>query len=661
MSNTVDQKRTSVKEALRRIRRGGRIFVGSGCGEPQALTRGLVEHAALFADNPIIQILTQGDATYTQPQYADFFRLNAFFIGPNVRTAIQQGRADYTPIFLSEVPALFASGHLPLEAALIQVSPPDAQGFCSLGISVDVVKAATQNARLVIAQVNPQMPRTLGDTFIHLDQIHAIIEQEEALLEWKPTLPNDIARQIGGHLSKLVSDGATLQIGIGTIPDALLAALEDKNDLGVHSDMLSDGIMRLSLRGNINGRRKTLHPNMAVASFAMGTRELYDWIRDNPHAQFFPSDYTNDPGVICQNERMVAINSAIAIDLTGQVSADNIGNQFFSGLGGQVDFLRGAARSKGGRPIIALPSTAGNAEGQLVSRILPQLEAGSGVGASRGDVHYVATEYGVAYLHGKSIAERARALIEIAHPDFRAGLLEQARVAGLIPRAAGRSTPPATYPAQYEHSQTFTTPEGQRTEVLFRPIRAADERKLQEFFYSHSDETIWGRYGYMARSMNRERALQLVELDYQNRFALVGTVGDPGHEEIIAVGRYERDDVTNLAEVAFVVHEKFRKMGLATHLLRELERIGREHKLAGFTAQVLAGNLAMLRAFDKALGYATEVRASGGEIELIYRFNVVQSTASPQNSTASPHLRPVPGQDVLPAVREVIIADQSVS
>jgi acyl-CoA hydrolase/GNAT superfamily N-acetyltransferase len=658
MTNTLGAKRTLVKEALSRIRRGGRIFLGSGCGEPQALTRGLVEHAAMFADNPIIHILTQGDATYTKAQYSDFFRLNAFFIGPNVREAIQEGRADYTPIFLSEVPALFASGHLPLDAALIQVSPPDAQGFCSLGISVDIVKAAAQNARLVIAQINPQMPRTIGDTFLHVEQISAFVEHEEPLIEWQPTLPDDVALQIGQHLSRLVSDGSTLQIGIGTIPDALLKALEEKNDLGVHSDMLSNGIMRLWQRGNINGRRKTHHPNLVIGSFAMGTQELYDWVRDNPHVQFFPSDYTNDPGTISCHDNMTAINSAIAIDLTGQVSADNIGHRFYAGLGGQVDFLRGAARARGGRPIIALPSTAHTPEGKTVSRILPQLEAGSGVGASRADVHYVATEYGVAYLHGKSIAERARALIEIAHPDFREILMEQARESRLIPRDVGRAAAPSHYPAQYEQSQNFQNERtGAHAEVLFRPIRAADERRLQEFFYSHSDETIWSRYGYMARSMTHERALKLVEIDYQKRFALVGVVGEPGHEEIIAVGRYELDDVTNLAEVAFVVHEKYRNLGIATHLLQKLEDIAREHKIDGFTAQVLSGNMAMLRAFEKALGYATEVRTVSGEIELIYRF---VAPASPKPNATIPHEREG-DQNTLPAIREVIISDQSVS
>jgi acyl-CoA hydrolase/GNAT superfamily N-acetyltransferase len=612
------RKITSVANVLKKVPRGARIFIGSGCAEPLALTRGLIEHAHHFADNAIIHILTQGEAAYTRAEYSDNFRHNAFFIGANVREAVQAGRADYTPIFLSEIPDLFASGQMPLEAAFIQVAPPDAMGFCSLGVSVDVVKAATRHARYVVAQVNPQMPRTFGDSFVHVNDIDAIVEADEPVIEWNAPPITPEAERIGYHVSRLVQDGATLQMGIGVIPDAVLAHLSDKHDLGVHTEMFSDGLMRLARAGCVSGARKTLHTGKIITSFCMGTRALYDWVHENPHVLFYPTDYTNDPGVIRRNDRMVAINSAIAVDLTGQVCSDSIGSRFYSGIGGQVDFMRGAAKSKGGRPIIALPSTARNG---AVSRIVPELEAGAGVVTSRGDVHYVVTEYGVAYLHGKSVTERAQALIEIAHPDFRAALLATAQqkryVYGDLNRFPHGRDP---YPAQYEHNRTFVKADGEEISIFFRPIRATDERRLQEFFYSHTESTIYLRYGMMVRSMSHERALQLVQLDYHKRLALIGLEGPPGEERIVAIGRSILNEQTNRVEVAFVVHEEYRGLGVAGHLLERLTSIAREQGFAGVEAQVLAANTGMLRVFERVLGPAVESRLEGDETLMVYRF-----------------------------------------
>lgn len=623
MRSVYEQKLTTIEVALKRIRRGGRIFIGSGCAEPSALTRGLIQHAHLFADNPIIHILTQGEAAYVRPEFAENFRHNAFFIGANVREAVQDGRADYTPIFLSEIPALFASGPMPLDAALIQVTPPDAQGFCSLGVSVDVVKAAAQSARVVIAQVNRLMPRTFGDSFIHLSEIDCLIEQEERIREVRFEAPDAaaaaVAGQIGAHVARLVKNGATLQMGIGAIPNAVLAHLHEKNDLGVHTEMFSDGLMGLVARGVVNGHRKTLHRQKIVTSFCMGTRALYDWVDENPHVLFYPSDYTNDPGVIRQNDDMVAINSAIAVDLTGQVCADSIGSRFYSGIGGQVDFMRGAAKSKRGRPIIALPSTAQNGK---VSRIVAALEEGSGVVTSRGDVHYVVTEYGIASLHSKSVGERARALIEIAHPDFRNELVDAAKerhyVYGDLRHSQGNF-----YPSRLEHTQTFQHPQRGDTAIFFRPIRASDERLLQDFFYSHSEETIHGRYGYYARAMPHERASELVQLNYRTRLAIIGLIGEPGEEKIVAVGRYEGHSEAHVAEVAFVVHEDYRKMGIAQHLLRLLTDAARENGFAGVVAQVLQENAPMRHVFEKVLGRADATTSIEGELMLRYQFEDV--------------------------------------
>jgi acetyl-CoA hydrolase len=352
------------------------------------------------------------------------FRHNAFFIGSNVREAVNEGRADFTPIFLSEIEALFESGQMPIDVALIHVSPPDEHGFCSFGVGVEVTKTAAMKAEYVIAQVNPQMPRALGDSFIHVSNVTYFVPVDTPILELPRVRMGEEHAQIGQNVAELIRDGDTLQMGIGAIPDAVLAFLKDRRDLGVHTEMFSDGIVELVEAGIITGAKKTLHPGKMVASFVLGSRRLYDFLNNNPLVELHPSYYVNDPFVIAQNRNMVAINSALQVDLTGQVVADSIGHTFYSGIGGQVDFIRGSARSKGGRPIIALLSTAKNGE---ISRIVSEIDPGAGVVTSRGDVHYVVTEYGVAYLHGKTIRERAKALINIAHPAFREDLTRQAR------------------------------------------------------------------------------------------------------------------------------------------------------------------------------------------------------------------------------------------
>jgi acyl-CoA hydrolase len=413
-------KLAAPRDAIRRIEPGQSIFVGSGAAEPTALVEALVEHGDHLADNPILHILTLGPAPYVRPGLERRFRHVAFFIGANVREAVQAGRADFVPVFLSEIPRLIASGRSRVDVALVQVSVPDEHGYVSLGVSVDVVRAALDAARLVIAEVNPRMPRTHGDSFLPVDRIDALVPVDRDLLEHASEELDGVDRAIGGHVAGLVPDGATIQTGIGRIPDAVLDALQERRDLGVHSEMISDGAMRLARAGVINGRRKTLLPGKIVTSFLLGSKALYRWAHDNPALELRPSDFTNDPTVVARNDDMVAINSALAVDLTGQVAADTLLGRFFSGIGGQVDFIRGAARSRGGRPIIALRSTARDG---AVSRIQSAFEAGAGIVTSRGDVHFVVTEYGVADLWGKSVRERALALTEIAHPDHRGELL----------------------------------------------------------------------------------------------------------------------------------------------------------------------------------------------------------------------------------------------
>lgn len=419
-------------EALSVVRSGTTVYIHNGCAEPVELVKALTRRGPELHDVTVLHMATMGIADYSLPEYEGHFRHNALFIGGNVRTAVQEGRADYTPIFLSEIEGLFVSGALPIDVCLLQCTPPDAYGYMSLGPSIDASLTAAQCAKYVIVEINDRMPRTLGDTFLHVSRVDAFIETSHPLSEYPKHEVTDLHRAIARHVAPLIPDGATIQTGIGGIPEAVLGFLRDHKDLGIHSEMVPDSVVDLIRTGVINNERKTLHPRKVIAGFVLGTKMLFDFIDNNPMFEFHRTAYANDPFIIAQNDRMVALNSAIEVDLTGQVCADSMGHTPYSGIGGQVDFLRGAARSKGGLPIITLPSTA--KDGAL-SRIVPHLRQGAGVVTSRGDVHYVITEHGVAYLHGKNLRQRAEALIRIADPKFREELEAAARQARLIPPA----------------------------------------------------------------------------------------------------------------------------------------------------------------------------------------------------------------------------------
>jgi acyl-CoA hydrolase len=423
MSWEIDYKKKlrTPEEALRVVQSGMRVYIHPGCAEPEALVHALIARGPLINDVEIVHLMTMGDAGYIAPELEGHFRHNAMFIGGNVRAAVNDGRADYTPVHLSEVEELFESGAMPLDVALIQVSPPDAHGFCSFGVGVDTTLTAAKCAHWVVAQVNDKMPRTYGDSFIHVSKLHAVVEASRPLCELKKTEITEMHTAIARNVAGLIEDGAVLQTGIGGIPDAVLPFLMDRKDLGVHTELVSDSVMPLIEAGVINGARKNFKPRKVILGFMLGSRQLFEFVDNNPIFEFHPNAYTNDPALIARNDNMVAINSALQIDLTGQVCSDSIGTSFYSGIGGQVDFLRGSSRSKGGKPIIALSSTA---KSGAISRIVPTLSPGAGVVTSRGLIRYVVTEYGVAYLHGKSIRERAKALIEIAHPKFRDELYE---------------------------------------------------------------------------------------------------------------------------------------------------------------------------------------------------------------------------------------------
>ena len=618
------EKVRSPETAVAVIASGDHIFLGSGAAEPQELVKALVARAQQVFGTEIVHILTLGIAPYVQPEWGENFRHNALFIGPNVRQAIAEGRADYTPIFLGEIPRLFETGRIALDVALIQVSPPDAHGYCSYGVSTDIVKPAAEAAQRVIAEVNDRMPRTLGDSFIHIDDIDLLVPVSYPVPEAPMGVPDEIAKKIGRHIADLIEDGATLQMGIGTIPDSVLYYLTDKKDLGVHTEMFSDGMMQLVELGVVTNMKKTLHKGKVVAAFCMGSQKLYDFIDNNPLIEFHPVSHTNDPYVIAQNDRMVSINSALEVDLTGQVCADSLGPYFYSGIGGQVDFVRGASRSKGGRPIIALPSTA---EDGTVSRISAELRAGAGVVTSRGDVHYVVTEWGVAYLHGRTVQKRALAMISIAHPKFRPALIREAKHLKYIPEDVPEIPEIGmVYPDRWESLHAF--PDG--TRVFLRPIRSTDAEMMSDLFYRLSKETIYNRFFHSLRSMPHRDLMHFTHVDFSREMAIVGVLKDPErpeHEQIICVGRYFVDRATNVAEVSYLVRDDYQKRGIGMDLLRYLARIARESGIEGFVAEILPYNTPAIKLIH-GLGLPVQTTVlPGGNFQLRVSFEPLPGPA----------------------------------
>jgi 4-hydroxybutyrate CoA-transferase len=430
-------KLRTADEALRCVESGMRVYIQPGCAEPETLVEALMRRGPYVQDVEIVHMMTMGAAPYVAPEMAGHFRHNAMFIGGNVREAINQGRADYTPIYLSEIEELFESGAMPIDVALLELSPPDGNGFCSFGVGVDTSLTAAKCARYVVAQINDQMPRTYGDSFIHVTDLDAIVDSSRPLCEMKQPEITDMHRAIARNVEGLIDDGAVLQTGIGGIPDAVLPFLMDRKDLAIHSELVSNGVIPLIEAGVITGARKNFKPRKIILGFAVGTKQLFDFVDNNPIFEFHPTAYTNEPALIARNDNMVAINSALQIDLTGQVCSDSIGTRFYSGIGGQVDFLLGAGRSKGGKSIIAISSTAKDA---AISRIVPMLSPGAGVVTSRGLIRYVVTEYGVAYLHGKTIRQRAQALIDVAHPKFREELYQFCEKTGWLQRPLAAET-----------------------------------------------------------------------------------------------------------------------------------------------------------------------------------------------------------------------------
>ncbi len=576
------------------LKSGNRIFIGSNAAVPEQLINHLIENSDNLHDIEAVHILTLSENNWVKPENSHLFKVNTLFIGgKNIREAVAEGRADYTPSFLSEIPKLFEDNILPLDVALVMLSPPDEFGYCSMGVSVDIVSAAIKSARYVVAQINTEMPRTSGHSFVHVDQIDAWLHNDHPLPVLAPPELDKVTEQIGQYVSMLIENGSTLQLGIGKIPDAVLRYLGHHKDLGIHSEMISDGIIDLMKKGVINNRKKTFHKGKTITTFCMGTQKLYDFVHNNPHVEFYPSQHVNSPVKIARNDKMISINSAIEVDLTGQVVADSIGYQFYSGIGGQVDFIRGAALSNGGKPIIALPSTAKN---DTISKIVPHLTEGSGVVTSRGHVHYVVTEYGIANLRGKSIRERALELIRVAHPKFRAQLLKEVRQHYWVPEYQAK-TPTSVPELGKVEFKLYTFGD---TEYTLRPLRPADERHLQEFFYSHNKETLMLRYNHHPTQMSREKSCSLVSIDQQTDLALCFTEHFDSEDAIQAVGRYYYVATNNSCEVAFVIKESKRGKGMAKALLAKMISIAQSRKIEKMFAMVRYDNKPMLSVFEHA-------------------------------------------------------------
>ena len=590
--------------AMKLIRSGDSIFIGTGCGQPQHLVNALVEHSDHIYDAHIIHLLTMGTAPYIDEKFHEKFKMNSFFIADNVRDAMEKGVGDYTPIFLSEIPAEFESGRTQIDVVLISVTKPDANGLCSLGVSVDIVKSAAANSKYVIAQVNKYMPKTFGDSFIHVNNIDMLVPYDEKMLEIPIPEPDETLRHIGQNIALLVEDGSTIECGIGNIPQALAEFLKDKKDLGIHTEMFSDWIIELIECGAITCSKKTINRGKIVASFCMGSQKLYDYIDNNPFFEFYPTEYVNDINIISQHEKMVGINVGLEIDLTGQVCSDSLGYQFYSGIGGQVDFIRGSARSRAGKAIIAIPSTAKNG---TVSRIVPHLTEGAGVVTTRGDVHYVVTEYGIAYLHGKSIRKRVMDLVNIAHPKFRNELIQAAKAQKYIYEdQIELAWDKVVYPSELERYETLRD----GTEIFFRPVKPTDEPALAEMLYSLSQESIKTRYMTHTITFPHKEVQQLTNIDYQQNLAIVGVVPGVSEEAIVATAQYFLDPKTQAAEVAFIVQDEWQQKGMGTFLLDYITQIAKQRNVKSFYAKVMPHNKPMLAIFHNS-GYKVNTEFDG--------------------------------------------------
>jgi acyl-CoA hydrolase/GNAT superfamily N-acetyltransferase len=596
-------------EVVSKIKNGSRVFIGTGCGEPQHLIKAMVNDSDV-QDILIYQMLSSTLSQFIdQESFRRRFSVKLFFISQSMRKAAFEGKIDYIPAYLSQIPRMFASQRIGLDVAMVQVSPPDKFGYCSLGVSVDITRSALENADKVIAQVNPRMPRTWGDSFVHLDDIDWLVPFEEPLVEVIPTVKdNEIARRIGLFVSQLIDDGATLQIGFGHLPYAVLPYLVNKKDLGLHTQLITDGLLPLFEKNIITNKKKTLLPGRSVTSLCMGSEKLYAYVNNNPAFYFRSSEFVNDPTVIARNDHLVSISSALEVDLTGQICSDSMGYLFYSGIGDQVDFLRGSSMSHGGFSIVALPSTAQKGS---ISRIVPHLSEGAGVATTRGDVNFVITEYGIAELQGKGIYQRVMELAQIAHPKFREELIRVAKKRHYI---FADQLPPSTEDLLFLEGYKSVLKLKNGKTMEFRPLLPSDEFAYRNFFYSLQEKTIYLRFFYRMRTFSHEIVQKhWASVDYRKNMSIIGLVQKRGHKEISAIGTYAYD-TENKAEIAFVVREDYQGMGIASYLLGVLEKIALENDYIQFSANVLQENKAMIQVFRKRYPKLRMSVQSGGEV-----------------------------------------------
>ncbi|MBA4368588.1 MAG: acetyl-CoA hydrolase [Desulfobacterium sp.] len=611
--NYIEKKKT-VSEAIRLIHPGQRVFIGSSCGEPQHLVKEIFKAASNFTDIEIVRLLSLETIPLTliaNETRSQNLNVRSFYSGSAASKELAKNIRFITPINLSAIPGLFKTGRLPIHIALIQVTPPDDFGWMSLGVSVDVTQAAAAAAYIVIAQVNERMPRVLGRSFIHVDDVDVIVEHNEEILSIKeyPELESDST--IARHIARLVDDGSTIQISLGATPNATLLGLADKNDLGVHTYFLTDGIMHLFARGVITNRKKGFNENKIVASSAVGTRALYDFMDNNPAIEFHPSDYVNSPSIISRHNKMVSMNIAMTMDLTGQAAVDALPYNLFSGVTGMMDFVRGASESNGGKSILMLPSTGMHGK---KSRIVPMLN-NMGVVIPRSDVQYVVTEYGSVNLAGKSIQERAMAMISIAHPDFRDELFDQAKERGLLgPERTLTESIHGIYPINLEE---VTTIDGQS--VTIRPAKPVDERRIQEHFYSLDRDDIVARFFHKKTSFVHDEVRGISQIDYIKDLTILAVVGEIGFGRVIAIGECLLNQSNNMAEIAFSVSKPYQGKGLGRMILNKLTDSARENGISGFFAYTSSQNRGMVNLF-KTLPYKIKIILEDDMLHLSCKF-----------------------------------------
>ena len=605
-------KLCSAAEAIASIQPGSHIFVGTACATPRMLLSELESLRIPPDDVTIYSFLTDGALVFVDGKPKSKYKHKCFFVGMEMRDAIQHGIADYIPVSLAELPKLIRNGRFPIEVAMVQVSAPNPNGYVSLGVSVDISQIAARYSKRIIAEVNPNMPFTFGDSVIHLKHIDRLVVCDAPVIEYTHPPADDVGQQIAAYIAGIIEDESTLQIGLGRIPNAALPYLLHRRDLGVHTDVITDSILDLIENGNITGRKKTLHCDKVVTSYCMGTKRLYEYINLNPMFEFRPIEYVCDPSIIEKNNRFVSISQAFAVDLSGQICTDQLGGRFYGGVSTQPDFLRGAARSPGGKPIICLRSTNENGE---ESFIRPQLLPKEGVGISRSDVHYVVTEYGMAYLFGKSISERAVSLIEIAAPQFRPWLLEEAKRLGYLPASMTVNT---LKPYLIEEERTVTLKDGGT--VRLRPSRASDMDTFLELFHSLPEEDVYTRFFRFIRTLSYRQTEQLCNVNFDTNVAFMAVVGERENEKVVGSACYFLDPSSNVAEVQFTISPEWQGKGLGKALQNRLKEHAMAKGVRGFSASILTSNRKMI-ALARQAGENAEITHNRGVSEIKVYFS----------------------------------------